>query len=370
MQVVFPSSWPTVNVNERTGELQFRVKKSSKKSFSQTENVPFDPVNQVNGMYFGIDAWNGTWMYYQVDVYLGDELLDRSEPLRAVDQRKATFVSPIGGNDSEECGILGLNPCKTLQAALRSASVSGNDVYALPGRYTGPGNVNVDMMGLGLTITSTNGPKYSMIDCSESVSASRGFRVSSGESASTTIDGLTILGGQADDGGCLYIRNASPVLSNMAFIGCKALKGGAVYIDGDESNPSIIDSVFFYNQANEGGGVHVTNGASVTISTTSIELGVCGSDTGLGGGVYALRARLNIQDSIIKNCISAFAGGGIMLDDSSATLIGVELRNNTVANTGGGINLFGSEMTILRSKVVEVCETIFECRDGFLGSLN
>lgn len=354
MQVVFPSSWPSVNVNEGIGELQFRVKKSYKKSFTLTETVTFDSLNAVDGMYFGIDAWNGTWMYYQVDVYLGDELLDRSQPLRAVDQGKVTFVSPIGGGDSEDCGNLRLNPCKTLQSAVRSASVSGNDVYALPGRYTGPGNVDVDVMGLGITITSTNGPKYSMIDCSESVTSARGFKVNNGESASTIVDGFTILGGQADDGGCLYIRNASPVLSNMAFIGCKAIKGGAVYVDGDESNPSIIDSVFFYNQANEGGGVHVTNGASLSISTTSIELGVCGSDTGLGGGVYALRAKLTIQDSIIKNCISAFAGGGIMLDDSSATLDGVEIRNNTVANTGGGINLFGSEMKILKSKVVEV----------------
>eukprot|EP00889_Picochlorum_renovo_P002470 jgi/Picre1/29500/NNA_004886.t1 len=48
-----------------------------------------------------------------------------------------------------------------------------------------------------------------------------------------------------------------------------------------------------------------------------------------------------------------------MLDASTGTLNGVIVRNNTVANTGAGINLFGSAMTLSKSSVIENHSTVF-----------
>ena len=226
----------------------------------------------------------------------------------------------------------------------------------LVGEYVGNGNVGITLSSGPIRITTTNGAQYTVINCTES--NARAFSITSGASSDIIIEGFTIYGGMAAEGGCVYIDRASPAILDMAFVGCQAAsgvaRGGAIYVQGTQARPRISGSLFYYNRANEGGAVHVTDGATLEISDSSIDFGICASGTGLGGGVYALAAGIVIENTVIKNCISAFGGGGIMLDASTGTLNGVIVRNNTVANTGAGINLFGSAMTLSKSSVIEV----------------
>lgn len=339
-------------------DLQFEVTKAIDISFSRYERVIFDPQIGSDGLYFAIDPWNGTLMYYRVKVITPDgTVVDISSPLRAIDQNAAVFVSPLG-LDFEGCGNLQNGPCKSIKAALSSAISSGAAIYATPGEFSGEGNFEINVSGSPVTITSTNGPQYTVINCTENGYMKRGFTFISGESADTVVEGFTILGGEAGEGGCMLIRNSSPTIKNMAFVDCKAVsgiaRGGGIYIEGSGSNPVIETSLFYYNRANEGGAIHVTNGATLTLSNSVIDLGICASGTGLGGGMYGQNANIKIESSVIKNCISAFAGGGMMFHDCTVSLNSVEVLRNTVTNTGAGINLFGSTMQITNSRFAEV----------------
>ncbi len=347
--------WPTLPGS--TG-LRFEVTKSKDASFFTGETVLFDPQSSSNGLYFAIDAWNGTMMYYRVAVYSpSNEVIDVSVPLQAIDQNSAVFVSPQGV-DYSGCGNLQSGPCKSIQAALDSAEASGSQIYATPGEFSGDGNFDINTGGLSVEIRSTNGPQYSIINCTDPDAMKRGFNFISGESEDTILEGFTILGGEASDGGCIFIRDSSPRLNQMVFINCKALsgsaRGGGIFIEGSASKPVIENSMFYYNQANEGGAVHVTNGSTLEFSNSIIDLGICPSGTGLGGGMFGQNANITIYDSIVRNSISAFGGGGMLFQDSVVTLNRVEVSRNAVTNTGAGINLFGSTTTIMNSRISEV----------------
>jgi hypothetical protein len=234
-------------------------------------------------------------------------------------------------------------------------------IFIIVGEYTGAGNVGITLSSGPVRITTTNGARYTIINCTES--NTRAFSITSRDDSEIKIEGFTIFGGIAAKGGCVYIDRASPTILDMAFIGCQATsgvaRGGAIYVQGAQARPRISGSLFYYNRATEGGAVHVTDGAILEMSDSSIDLGICASGTGLGGGVYALSAGIVMENSVIKNCISAFGGGGMMLDASTATLNGVIVRNNTVANTGAGINLFGSVMSLSKSSIIEVRYSVY-----------
>lgn len=319
-------------------------------------------------MRFAIDPWNGTLLHYRVLVTSSqDTVIDESPATRAIDQADAVFVSPSLGVDFPACGSLVNGPCKTMQTAIDVAKATGaTTVVATPGEYSGPGNVDLEpalQAGTKMTITSTNGPTHTMINCSSADGMPhRAFLFRSGEDESTELNGFTLLGGEADRGGCVFIENSSPTISNVAMIMCKAMtgiaRGGAVYVTGASANPIISSSLFFYNQADKGATIEVME-SQVQIKGSKLELGVCPTGTGEGGGIHALRSNVTVYDSIFLNGIAGFAGAGILLHDSVAHMERVEVRNNTVTNTGAGINLFGSSMTLVDSLITENNSALF-----------
>ena len=234
-------------------------------------------------------------------------------------------------------------------------------VNTLAGIYSGQRNTDIVIDTKPLLLISTNGPEYTLINCTDPLtgSRSRAFSFDSPQTNGSLIQGFAITGGSSDFGGCISIQNSSPILSNMYFAECFALtgvaRGGAIYIDGPQAKPSVIGSGFLYNQANEGGAIMVANYASLNIEYSSIEFGICGFGTGLGGGIYTLMANLNIESTEVKNCIAGFSGAGIMVEASNATLRSSVVEKNIVANTGGGITVYGASMEVEDSEIVEVC---------------
>lgn len=291
-------------------------------------------------------------------------IIDTSPPTRAIDQANTVFVSPSLGQDSLNCGVLQNGPCKTMQAAIDVAKSAGAMVVAAtPGEYSGPGNVDLDLSGTTLKITSTNGPTHTLINCTDPSGAQhRAFLFKSGEDKRTELSGFTLFGGEADRGGCVYVENSSPTISNVAMVMCKAMtgisRGGALYVTGPGANPTITDSMFFYNQADKGGTIEVME-SQMKLENSKLELGVCPTGTGEGGGIHAMRSNVTVHDSSFVNGIAGFAGAGILLHDSIAMLERIEVRNNTVANTGAGINLYGSSMTLVDSLITENTSNLF-----------
>jgi predicted outer membrane repeat protein len=344
----------------------------SRSAFAQFETVPFNPDNSLGDVKFAIDPWNGTLLHYRVQVTelaSGDgsldppAIIDASPPTRAIDQENTVFVSPSLGQDSASCGVLQNGPCKTMQAAIDVAKLAGATVAATPGEYSGPGNVDLDVGGAMLRITSTNGPTHTLINCTDPSGAQhRAFLFRSGEDERTELSGFTLFGGEADRGGCVYVENSSPTISNVAMVMCKAMsgisRGGALYVTGPAANPTVTGSMFFYNQADKGGTIDVME-SSMQLDNSKLELGVCPTGTGEGGGIHALRSNITVRESSFVNGIAGFAGAGILLHDSVALLERIEVVNNTVANTGAGINLYGSSMTLVDSLVTDNTSNLF-----------
>jgi hypothetical protein len=118
------------------------------------------------------------------------------------------------------------NPYVSLQQAI-DAAADGTRIVVEPGIYAG----NTDVKGKRVHLLAEQGAGETIIDC-KGEEGVRGFILRSGETAGTVIEGFTILNGNVDEGGAIYVRDSSPTLLDCVFKGCKAEKGGALYITG------------------------------------------------------------------------------------------------------------------------------------------
>ena len=123
------------------------------------------------------------------------------------------------------------------------------------------------------------------------------------------MDGGTISGCKADEGGGLYADNSTVTINNGTISGCTA---------------------------NAGGGLYATNGSTININNGTISR--CKARMGTGGGLYATnQSTININRGTISGC-EAGAGGGLFADNSTITI-----NNGTISgceatiNEGGGL---------------------------------
>ena len=76
------------------------------------------------------------------------------------------------------------------------------------------------------------------------------------EGPDTVVQGLTVTGGDAYDGGGMYVSLSSPTVVNCVFTGNAAKYGGGMYVD--QSSPAVTDCVFTDNSVYRGGGMFVS----------------------------------------------------------------------------------------------------------------
>lgn len=128
----------------------------------------------------------------------------------------------------------------TIQQGI-DASVDGDTVLIADGRYTGPGNRDIDFGGRAILITSEHGPEKTGIDCERQ---GRGFVFHSGEGPGSILRGLTIRKGK------------------VPLIGAGIL---CLY-----SSPTIEECIITLNETEHGAGIFVGYG-SPTITRNWIE---------------------------------------------------------------------------------------------------
>ena len=197
-----------------------------------------------------------------------------------------------------------------------------------------------------------------MINCTDPVTGdkTRAFVFDSGESRQAMVQGFTITGGLADEGGCMYIVNGSPTISECLFFDCQATTGiawgGAIYSFGNpEPGPLINNSAFIYNMATEGAGIYVGGDSKVTIENSLFEWGISASATGRGGGICADVANVTVTNTRMQNNNVGFGGGAVMLERSTGIFDRVSLFNNSAGSFGGAVLLFGADMKISNSEM-------------------
>ena len=189
----------------------------------------------------------------------------------------------------------------TIQSAI-DAATPGDEVLVAPGSY----NESIDFKGKAIALRSSGGAGVTVIDGS-SLNQSV-VRCVSGEGPDTVLQGFTIRGGNALNGG------------GMLNIG---------------SNPTVIDCIFRENTAGDrGGGMH-NDQANPKIDGC---LFVDNFATEMGGGMYNQRSSPTIVRSEFRTNFSNKGGGMRNYIDSHPTVTDCIFSHNTAGSEGGGMD--------------------------------
>jgi parallel beta-helix repeat protein len=231
-----------------------------------------------------------------------------------------------------------VSPGQSIQAAI-DASSNGDKIEVAPGTY----NEAIIFKGKAVRLYSSDGPEVTTIDATGlSYSVVRCFN---GEDANTVLDGFTITGGNANNGGGMENYGTSPTVNNCTFRGNTAgdLGGGMSNYIG--SNPTVTNCNFSGNTSKKhGGGMCNRGSSSPTVTNCTFTEN---SSVHWGGGMYNDVG----SHSIVTNCtfsgnVSDTGGGGIGNYSSSPTVTNCTFSDNNSPDGGGMCNNGGSNPTV------------------------
>ncbi|MCD4690714.1 right-handed parallel beta-helix repeat-containing protein, partial [bacterium] len=246
----------------------------------------------------------------------------------------------------------------TIQAGIDAAGHGGTVIVA-PGTYRGPGNLNIDMDGLCVTLTSSGSAAETIIDCELD---GRAFDISSPNDTTAVIDGFTIRNGTAQLGGGIDISAAAPTINDCVFESCTADNGGAIHMSSTAS-PTITDCTFSGNVAKDGGGLYsgsfegsiegctfsgnvAENGGGLYLSGTAEHpvtgCAFVGNTADSGGGVFYVLADCAFEGCSFFGNTANFGAGAYFqsgYNDPGVT------RCSFVGNDGGGVYSLMAELT-------------------------
>ena len=234
-----------------------------------------------------------------------------------------------------------------IQAAIDLAT-DGDTVEIQPGRYTGPGNRDIDFKGKPITVRSTdptdpNTVADTIIDCNE---MGRGFYFRSGEGNTSVLAGLTIRNGIFSSGGAIHCSGSSPTLVNctLSYNSTSGFsgRGGAMSIYNG-SEPTVVGCTFKDNTASEFGGAICIWDASPVLSHCDFTQ----NSAKRNGGAVAI---VNDGSASLTACTFTenFApfGGGVANKWSRPILAGCTFRANSALDGGGMHNYATSSPTL------------------------
>jgi len=201
-----------------------------------------------------------------------------------------------------------------------NAAVNGDEVVVRPGVYVG----SINFIGKAITVRSEQGAVVTTIDGNQSGSV---VTFTSGEGLSSTIDGFTITGGNADYGGGIVCNQSSSptIINNRICDNFTVLEGGGIYCY--ESSPMIAGNVIAENRMENisciGGGISCRYSSAVLVNNVIARNRLIGTVTSLGCGIYCHVSDLVITGNTITGNDSGgiVYAGGILCSSSTQTTI-------------------------------------------------
>ena len=154
---------------------------------------------------------------------------------------------------------------------------------------------------------------------------------------------------------CQIKLNGGTISNNKAPAGNGggvAVKNLPIYCDDDAAGIKVCSN----NALNYGAGIYVDN-ASFSMNSGSVYGNVCTSDTGEGGGIYAMNSsRMTITGGVIGGdddtyANKAYNGAGITIADSNLSITNGVIASNIASNYGGGIHLKNTEFEMTNGRI-------------------
>ncbi len=225
-------------------------------------------------------------------------------------------------------GTLPVPPGSSIQAAIDVAR-DGDVVEVAAGTFTG----DVDFTGKAITVRGS-GPTTVV----RGTGTGPVVRFTSGEGADSVLDGVTITGGVADQGGGILVVDASPTVQRTIVAGNAARRqGSGIYLE--RSAARVTNNLFVYNHAVDprAGDPHTVQllDAAVRLVNNTIAYGDSNGLLIRGGGA-AVEVRNNVFAANGARVAGDVRGRGIC-DFSSGAVIQYNLfhRNRRAALLSG-----------------------------------
>ena len=207
----------------------------------------------------------------------------------------------------------------TIQAAVNAVDPY-DIVHVLAGTY----NENiilkdgVEVLGAGASVTTIDGTGSGSVVTASNVGSA------------TKLDGFTITGGDAVNGGGMYNNYpSSPTVSNCTFSDNSADYGGGMY--NYESSPTVSNCAFSDNSAGWGGGMYNYE-FSPAVTNCTFSGNTATSD---GGGMWNFESSPTVSNCAFSDNL-ALNGGGMYNGGSSPTVTNCTFSGNTATSDGGG----------------------------------
>ena len=188
----------------------------------------------------------------------------------------------------------------TIQAGI-DAATDGDSVQVADGVYTGAGNRDIHYYGKKIRVESIGGPDACIIDCQGSVSEPHtGFIFDTDETSDSVLIGFTVRNGYAapgtvTNGGAINCYDSNPTLINCVFYDNTAENGGALYILDNPSTMVVFNCLFYNNSAGSDGG-----GLSANLALLNLVNCTFAGNTALSGaGINSWHTRSEILNSIV-----------------------------------------------------------------------
>ena len=263
------------------------------------------------------------------------------------------------------------NDFNSIQEAINEA-YTGDQVIVAPGTY----NETIDFKGKAITLRSSD-PNDPNIVAATVIDGTGYFhyhvvQCASYEDANTILEGFTITGGNATNGGGMYCENSSPtvtncilsgnsasgffsggggmycensnpMVTNCTFSGNSAFSSGGGMVNRVSSNPTITNCTFNDNSADWGGGMQNYSSSPIV---TNCKFTRNTATTGGGGGISNDGSSPDVNDCMFIGNFAGDRGGGMSnIDASSPTVVNCTFAGN-LAKYGGGMRNYFSSPTV------------------------
>ena len=152
------------------------------------------------------------------------------------------------------------------------------------------------------------------------------------------------------DGVILVNGESKFIMDGGTISGCEADAGGGLY--ADKSTVTINNGTISECTAaiKEGGGLYATNGSTININSGTISK--CTAQADNGGGLYADNSTVTISGGTISGC-KGLLGGGLYAEKSSTVNINNGTISGCTAGAGGGLYVVGSTLNIKGGTISE-----------------